>query len=129
MIRLPMRGQLLEEHERTARTVAQLVLGQVRTDRVDPGRELLVLVEPMQVSRHADEGFLNQILRPIPVASLPRNKLNQPVAIPVIQLGKGAWVAIQVPGYELAVTEETERPDIGFALALDGSRIRHAAPF
>src|SRR5690606_9976604 len=103
MLRLPVRRQLLEQHQRVPRAVPKLVLRQVRADRVDPGRELLRLVEPVQVPRHPDERLLHQVLRPIAITRLPRNELDQLVTVAVIQLRERARVTAQVRSHQLAV--------------------------
>src|SRR4051812_1973052 len=54
---LPVALHRLEQHERVSRPVAQLVLGQVRRNRVRPSRELLRSIEPMQVPIHSNEDF------------------------------------------------------------------------
>ena len=49
MVILPVFLDRLEENEWVATAVAELVLGEIRGDRVDPRRELLGLIEPVQV--------------------------------------------------------------------------------
>src|SRR2546423_1690483 len=53
----------LEQHKRITRPVAELILRQVRCDRVDPRRELLRAVEAMEMPIDANEDFLYQIFR------------------------------------------------------------------
>ena len=59
MVLLPVLPDRLEEDQRIPAAVAQFVLGQVGRDRVDPRRELLPLVEAVQVPVHADECLLH----------------------------------------------------------------------
>src|ERR1051325_2718739 len=47
----------LKEHQRIARTVSQLVLGEVRRNGVNPRREFLRPVETMEMAVDADENF------------------------------------------------------------------------
>src|SRR5687768_3408795 len=129
VVRLPMRSQLLEKYQRAARTVAQLVLRQIRADRVDPGRKLFVLVEPVKVTGYPNERFLNQIFSPIPVPGLPCNELDQPVSITVVQLRECARVSRQMPRHQLAVAEVPKRAFARSVIPLFGSCCRHGLPF
>src|SRR3982751_2696619 len=75
---LPIALHRLEQHERITRPVAQFVLGQVRRDRVRPGRELLRTVESMQMPVHSDEHFLHQIFGLLSVTDRAIDEIEQP---------------------------------------------------
>ena len=76
----------LEENERIPRTVPQLILRQIRRDRIDPGRELFRTIEAVQMAIDPDEDFLDQILCLLPVTDSPVNKVQQPGLIPSHEL-------------------------------------------
>src|SRR5678815_1004684 len=67
---LPASLHRLEEHERVPRAVPELVLRQVRCNRVRPRRELLRSIEAVQVPVDPDEHLLHQVLRLFAVADL-----------------------------------------------------------
>src|SRR5438045_5241318 len=67
MIGFPVLLDGLEQHQRIAAAVAQLVLRQIRRDRINPRRELFGLIEAVQMPEHPDEDFLYQVFRPFPV--------------------------------------------------------------
>ena len=110
MVVVPIAGELLEEYQGAPRPVAQLVLGEVARDRVDPGGELLGGVEPMQMPGYADEGLLDQILSPIAISGLPGDEVHQPVPIAAKQKLERSVAPIQMRGDELLVREGVERP-------------------
>src|SRR5581483_4340795 len=68
VVGLPILLDRLEEHQRIPAAVAQLVLRQVRRDRIDPGRKFLGLIEPVQMPEHPDKDFLHQVFRALAVA-------------------------------------------------------------
>src|SRR5438128_107158 len=109
VVGLPVLLDRLEQHQRVAATVAQLVLGQVRRDRVDPRRELLGLVEAVQVPEHPDEHLLHQVLGPLPVPDGPVDEIEQPRLIAVDQGAERLGVATEVALHHLAVVELVER--------------------
>src|SRR5690606_38606792 len=93
----------LKEHERIARTVAQLVLRQVRRDRIDPGGELLRLVEPVKVPVDPDEGLLDQILGPLTVARGAIDEVQQTRLIAVHQQRERTLLAGQERGDQTTI--------------------------
>src|SRR6185437_15982689 len=74
---LPVRLDGLEEDERIARAITQLVLGEVRRDGVHPGRELLRAVEAMEMPVHPDEDFLYQVFRLLTIADRAINEVQE----------------------------------------------------
>src|SRR6266436_8147972 len=83
----------LKENQRVTRAVAQLVLGQIRGNRIDPGRKLLRAVKAMQVAIDTNENLLHQIFRLFPVPNcavyeiqetrlVPRNQLRERALLP-----------------------------------------------
>src|SRR5687768_3423966 len=90
----------LEEHERIPRSVAELVLGQVRRNGVDPGRELLRAVEAMQVPVDPDEYFLHQVLRLLAVTDRTVDEVQQTCLITRYQLGKGTLLATEESSHD-----------------------------
>ena len=84
MVVVPIARESLEEHEWAPGTVAQLILGEIARNRIDPGRELLRRVEAVQVPRHPDERFLHQVLRAIAIPGLPGDEVDEPVPIPIV---------------------------------------------
>src|SRR5438034_4318406 len=109
VVGLPVLLDRLEQHERVPAAVAELVLRQVRRDRVDPGRELLGLVEPVQVPESADEDFLDEVLGPFAVPDRAVNEIEQPGLIAVDQGAERLMVAGQVFEHHLAIVELVKR--------------------
>src|SRR5687767_3928195 len=105
MIGLPMLLDRLKQHQRVATAVAQLVLRQVGGDRVDPRRELLGLVEPVEVSEYAYEDLLHQVLRALPVTDCSVDEIEQPGLIAVHEGAERLGVPRQVLEDEPAVVE------------------------
>src|SRR5688500_3736008 len=83
----------LEKHERIPRAIAQLVLGEVRCDRVRPCRELLRTIEAMQVAVDANEHLLHEILSAIAVADRSIYEVQQSGLIPLDELREGALLS------------------------------------
>src|SRR5688572_10709115 len=110
MILFPAARQTLEKHERAPRAVAQLVLGEVARDRVDPRRELLRRVEAMEVARHPDERFLDQVLGAVCVAGLTGDEVDEALAVPVVELPERTGHALEMGRDELLVLQLLERP-------------------
>src|SRR3989442_7533638 len=77
VVGLPVLLDRLEQHERIAAAVAKLVLGQVRGDRIDPRRELLGLVEPVQVAKYADKHLLHEVFSPLAIADRERAERSE----------------------------------------------------
>src|SRR2546426_11367118 len=109
VVGLPVLLDRLEQHQRVAAAVAQLVLGQVRRDRVNPRREFLGLVEPVQVPEHPDEHFLHQVLGPLPVPDRAVDEVEQARLVAVDQGAERLRVASEVALRHLAVVEIVER--------------------
>src|SRR2546427_7621582 len=115
VVGLPVLLDRLEQHERVAAAVAQLVLGQVRGDRIDPGGELLRLVEAVQMPEYADEHLLHQILGPLPVPDRAVDEIEQSGLVAVDERAEGLPIARQVLEHQPAVVQLVER------LALPGA--------
>ena len=62
----------------------------------------------MEVPRDSDEGFLNQVLCLVPIAGLAGNEVNEPVAIPVVQVLERTSSAAKMGDDELLVTQHVE---------------------
>src|SRR5207247_10342135 len=136
VVGLPVLLDRLEQHERVPAAVAELVLRQVRRDRVDPGRELLGLVEPVQVPEYADEDLLDQVLGPLAVPNRAVNEIEQPGLVAVDQGPERLMVAGQVLEHHLAIVElvkrlALQRPggDGGLGLPFEGCSMRLAPLF
>jgi hypothetical protein len=95
VVGVPVLLDRLEQDQRVPRAVAQLVLGQVARDRVRPRRELLRLVEPMQMPVYANERFLNQILRAVPVPDRAVNEVQEPDVVSLRQFRERALFAVK----------------------------------
>src|SRR5829696_3412035 len=85
----------LKKHQRISRAVPQLVLGEIRSDRVRPRRELLRPVEPVKVPVYPDEHLLNEILRLLPVTDRAIYEIQETRLIPVDQLRKCSLFSAQ----------------------------------
>src|SRR2546426_3542945 len=109
VVGLPVLLDCLEQHERVPAAVAELVLRQVRRDRVDPGRELLGLVEPVQVPEYADEDLLDQVLGSFPVPDRAVDEIEQPGLVAVDQGAERLMVAGQVLEHHLAIVKLVQR--------------------
>src|SRR5882762_5087813 len=105
MVSFPVLLDGLEQHQRIAAAVAQLVLREVGCDRVDPGREFLGLVETVQVTEHPDEDFLHQILSPLAVADRPIDEVEEAGLIAVDESPEGLGLTSQMPHHDLAVVQ------------------------
>lgn len=90
------RGAGLVEDQRAAATTPQLVLGEVRGDDEDPGRELAVVVEAMDMARHAHEGFLHEVLRPLPITNDAPDEIVQAVMVATNKFTERTRIAIEV---------------------------------
>ena len=60
-------------------------------------------IEAMQVPSHADERLLHQILRPVGVARLSGDEMDEPIPVAVEQLLKGTGPAAQMSRDQLLV--------------------------
>src|SRR5437879_1552687 len=109
MVRLPRLLDGLEEDQRIAAAIAQLVLGQVRGDGVDPGRELLGLIEAMQMPVDPDEHFLHQVFGALPITDRPVHEVEQPALVPIDESSERLPVAAQMPLYDMRIVELVER--------------------
>src|SRR6266853_656245 len=109
MVRLPVPLNRLEQDQGIAAPVPQLVLPEVRCNRVDPGRELLRLVEAMQVPEDTDEYLLHQVLRPLAIPDRPIDEVEKSGLIPVDHCTECLWVTSQVTVHQLTVVELMER--------------------
>ena len=108
VIGVPVLLERLEEHERIPRTVPKLVLRKVARDRVDPGRELLALVESLQVPVHADERLLHEILTPLTISDGPVDEVDEPLVVTANQLTKSPGIAIERRLHDFRIAQLTE---------------------
>src|SRR3989475_7888529 len=120
VVGLPVLLDRLEQHQRVAAAVPQLVLRQVRGDRVDPRRELLGLVEAMQVPEHADEDLLHEVLGALPVPDGPVDEVQETGLIAIHQGTERLGVPPQVLEHEPPVVELVERAALEPAPGRDG---------
>jgi hypothetical protein len=81
----PVPTDRLEQHERIARAVAQLVLRQIRRNGVDPGGELARPVEAVNVAIDSHEDFLHQVFRAFTITSGAIDKIQQTILVPIDQ--------------------------------------------
>src|SRR6185437_11613424 len=102
---LPVLLDGLEEHERIPRPVAQLVLGQIRGDRIDPGRELSGPVEPVEVSVYPNEDLLHEILSALPVSNGAVDEVQQPSLVALDQFLECALFAVQKGGDQIRIIQ------------------------
>src|SRR5204863_182139 len=112
VVRFPVLLDRLEQYQRVARPVPQLVFREVRGDRVDPGRELLRLVEPVQVPKDPDEHLLNQVFGPFPVPDGSIDEIEQASLVTVDQRAERLGVARQVLEHQSPVVELVQRPPL-----------------
>src|SRR4051812_29558426 len=78
---LPSAPNGLKEHQWVSRSVAQLVLGEVRRNRVRPGRELLRAIEAVQVAMDANKNFLHQVFSTLAISHRAIDEIEQPSLI------------------------------------------------
>src|SRR5439155_395455 len=109
VVGLPVFFDRLEQDERVATAVAELVLGQVRGDRIDPGGELLRLVETVQMAEDPDEYLLHQVLGPLTVPDRAVDEVEQSGLVAVDERTERLGVARQVLEHEPAVVQLVER--------------------
>ena len=100
---VPSLGEGLEQHQRVARPVAQFVLRQVGGDRVDPRRELLRLVESGQMTIHANEDLLHEILRALAIPDRPVDEVQQANLISRDDFAESALVTGQKGAHQIGV--------------------------
>src|SRR5438477_5316912 len=103
MIGFPVLLDRLKKHQRVAAAVTQLILRQVRGDRVDPGGEFLRLVEPVQVAEDPDEHFLHEVFGPLAVANRAIDEVQQTGLIPVDEGAEGLRLTSEVPHDDLPI--------------------------
>ena len=70
----------------------ELVLREVGRDRVDPGRELLARVKPVEMARHPDERLLHEVLRPLAIPDHAVREIQEPSMVAPDDLTEGARV-------------------------------------
>ena len=109
MVRFSILLDRLEQDQGVPAPIAELVLGQVRRDCIDPSGELLCLIEPMQVAEDPDEDFLNQVLRALTVTDRTIYEVEEPRLVPVDQGAKGLGFAIQMPHNHLTIVQIVQR--------------------
>src|SRR5438477_10002746 len=109
VVRLPVLFDRLEQHQWVAATVPELALGQVRRDGVDPARALLGLLEAVELTEHAEEDLLHEVLRALPVSNGPIDEVEQPGLVAVYQGAEGLGVARQVLKHQPAVVKLVQR--------------------
>src|SRR4029077_244616 len=83
-------------------------------------RKLLGLVEAVQMTEHADEDFLHQILGPLAIPDAAIDEVEQAGLVAVHQGAEGLGIARQVSLRETAVVELTQRPAVADARRLEG---------
>src|SRR2546425_8476907 len=114
MIRRPPRSTLFPYttlfRSRVAAAIAQLVLTQVRGDRVDPRRELLGLIEPVEVAEHTDEHLLHEVFSPFAVADRSVDEIEEASLVAVDQGPERLGVARQMLQYQAPVVQLVQRP-------------------
>src|SRR5438105_4733134 len=115
VVGLPVLLDRLEQDEWVAAAVAQLVLGQVRGNRVDPGGELLRLVEAVQMPEYPDEHLLYQVFGALPVPDRAVDEVEQSGLVAVDERAECLGIARQVLEHQPAVVQLVER------LALPGA--------
>jgi hypothetical protein len=74
---------------------------------------------------YANERFLNKILSPILVASFSRDKVNQPIAVPVVESMKRTWPSLEVRCDQLLVSEVIECASGQILTQNGGLRVHH----
>src|SRR4029077_17035021 len=103
---------------RVSGAVPNVSLREVGRDGIDPGRELLGLIEAVEMPEHADKDLLHEVLRPLPVSNGPIDEVQQPGLVAVYQGAEGLGVAREVLKHQPAIVQLVQR------LALEGAR-RH----
>src|ERR1043165_741837 len=98
----------LEEHQRIARAIPELVLREVRRDRVHPRRELLGAVEAVQVAIDANEDFLHEIFGAFAIADRSIDEVQKPSLVALNELLKGSFVSREKRLHHAAVVESFE---------------------
>src|SRR5439155_17162927 len=81
---------------------------EVRGDRVDPRRELLGLVEAVQVPEHPDEDLLHELLRALALADRAVHEVEQPALVAVDEGAERLGIAGEMPLHHLGVGELVE---------------------
>src|SRR5947207_72820 len=109
VVGLPVLLDRLEQDEWVAAAVAQLVLGQVRGNRVDPGGELLRLVEAVQMPEYPDEHLLYQVFGALPVPDRAVDEVEQSGLVAVDERAECLGVPRQVLEHQPAVVQLVER--------------------
>src|SRR4029079_4677420 len=105
---LPVALYRLEKHQGIPGPIAQLVLRQIRGDRVHPGRELFRPIEPGGVSLYSDEDFLERVLRLLPIADRPIDEVQQPGLIALYELLKRTLLSAEERGYDRGIILRAE---------------------
>jgi hypothetical protein len=93
--------EILKEDQRGTAPVAQLVLGKIGGNGIEPGGELPGRIEAIEVTVHPEEGFLHQVLGPLPVPDHPVDEVEQPDLIAVNQNLERPRISVQVRGDQL----------------------------
>src|SRR6266849_8125302 len=83
----------LKENQRVTRAVTQLILRQIRGNRIDPGRKLLRAVKAMQVAIDANENLLHQIFRLFPVPNRAVHEVQETRLVACDQFREGALLS------------------------------------
>src|SRR2546423_7719902 len=120
VIGFPVLLDRLEQHEWVPATVPQLILRQVGRDRVDPGRELLCLIEPVQMAEHPNEDFLHQVFRAFAVADGTVYEIEETGLIAINESPESLGLTCQVPHHDLAVIELVQSLALERAWRIDG---------
>src|SRR6266545_4390757 len=120
MIRFPVLLDGLEQHQRVAAAVAQLVLREVGRDGVDPGREFLGLIETMQMAKDPDENLLHEVFSPLAVTDGAIDEIEEAGLVTVHQGAEGLRLAGQVTRYNLPIIQVVQRFALQRSLRIDG---------
>src|SRR5580765_4972771 len=120
MIGFPILLDRLEQHQRITTAIAQLVLRQIRGDRVNPGRKLLGLIEAMQVAENANEHLLYEVFGALPVTDGAIHEVQQARLVTVDTGTERLRFSSQMPHHHLAVIELVQRLALMRALLIDG---------
>src|SRR6266550_813916 len=83
----------LKEDQRVTRAVTQLILRQIRGNRIDPGRKLLRAVKAMQVAIDTNENLLHQIFRLFPVPNCAVYEVQETRLVPRDQFRERALLS------------------------------------
>ena len=96
------------DYRKYLRKRAQIDVFNARIECQKREKELLGLVEPVEVSINTDERFLYQVLSPLPVSNGTVNEVEEPLVIPFHQFPKSPRSTVQELLNHLAVVQIPE---------------------